>query len=160
MIKEFQKNFIQIDDIFYSPYFKLNKKYSSLYFKNLRKPNTGMFNLAKKKWPVDKKRLVMIGDKKLDYQFGKKIRAKTIIIDENLDIFKQIKKRYEQKRAQWPSARKALAGTGLVNRAFGQKVLKSVDRSKMLTRLVMKKCLNRELIICQLITLISTLPVI
>ena len=92
MIKEFQKNFIQIDDIFYSPYFKLNKKYSSLYFKNLRKPNTGMFNLAKKKWPVDKKRLVMIGDKKLDYQFGKKIRAKTIIIDENLDIFKQIKK--------------------------------------------------------------------
>ena len=35
---------------------------------------------------------VMIGDKNIDYQFGNKIKAKTIIINENLDIFRQVKK--------------------------------------------------------------------
>ena len=34
----------------------------------------------------------MIGDKNIDYQFGNKIKAKTIIINENLDIFRQVKK--------------------------------------------------------------------
>ena len=34
----------------------------------------------------------MIGDKIIDYNFGMKIKAKTIIVKENLDMFNQIKK--------------------------------------------------------------------
>ncbi len=92
MLKEFKNSYSQIDDIFFSPYFKYSKKYSSVYFKKLRKPNIGMFSLAKKKWPINTNKLVMIGDKKIDYEFGRKIKAKTIIINENLDVFKQVKK--------------------------------------------------------------------
>ena len=92
MLTKFKNNYVQIDDIFFSPYFKNSKKFSSAYLKNLRKPNIGMYKLAKKKWPIDDKKLVMIGDKNIDYQFGNKIKAKTIIINENLDIFRQVKK--------------------------------------------------------------------
>ena len=92
MLTKFKNNYVQIDDIFFSPYFKNSKKFSSAYLKNLRKPNIGMYKLAKKKWPIDDKKLVMIGDKNIDYQFENKIKAKTIIINENLDIFRQVKK--------------------------------------------------------------------
>ena len=51
-----------------------------------------MYNQALKKWPIDKKKLIMIGDKNIDYNFGIKIKAKTIIVKENLDMYKQIKK--------------------------------------------------------------------
>ena len=92
MLKQFDKNFSRIDEIFYSPYYKFSKKYSSKFYFNLRKPNIGMYNQALKKWPIDKKKLIMIGDKNIDYNFGIKIKAKTIIVKENLDMYKQIKK--------------------------------------------------------------------
>ena len=35
---------------------------------NLRKPNTGMLEIAEKKWMFDKKKTFMIGDKKTDVE--------------------------------------------------------------------------------------------
>ncbi len=92
MLKQFEKKFLRIDEIFYSPYYKSSKKYSSKFYFDLRKPNVGMYKQAIKKWPIDKKKMIMIGDKIVDYNFGVKIKAKTIIVNENLDMFKQIKK--------------------------------------------------------------------
>jgi len=51
-----------------------------------------MFKQAIKRWNIDKKKLLMIGDKDVDFVFGKRIKAKTIIVKENLDIYKQVKK--------------------------------------------------------------------
>ena len=53
---------------FYSPYHPdvPNKKYDHLM--NLRKPNTGMLEIAEKKWMFDKKKTFMIGDKKTDVE--------------------------------------------------------------------------------------------
>ena len=92
MLKQFEKNFLRIDEIFYSPYYKFSKKYSTKFYLDLRKPNIGMYKQAIKKWPIDKKKMIMIGDKIVDYKFGMKIKAKTIIVKENLDMFNQIKK--------------------------------------------------------------------
>tara|TARA_B110000858_G_scaffold196376_1_gene255037 strand:- start:9082 stop:10365 length:1284 start_codon:yes stop_codon:yes gene_type:complete len=91
MQNEFKKNNIRIDEIFHSPYYKYSKNYSSRFYFNLRKPNIGMFKLATKRWNIDKKNLLMIGDKKVDFEFGRKIKAKTIIVKENLNIYKQVK---------------------------------------------------------------------
>ena len=92
MLNQFAKNFSRIDEIFYSPYYESSKKYSSKFYFDLRKPNIGMYKQAIKKWPIDKNKLIMIGDKIVDYNFGMKFNAKIIIVKENLDMFKQIKK--------------------------------------------------------------------
>ena len=60
-----------IDEFFYSPFhpkFK-TKKYEKL--KNLRKPNTGMLELAEKKWNIDKLKSFLIGDKIIDMECAK-----------------------------------------------------------------------------------------
>ena len=90
MQNEFKKNNIRIDEIFYSPYYKYSKNYSSRFYFNLRKPNIGMFKQATKRWNIDKKKLLMIGDKEVDFEFGRKIKAKTIIVKENLNMYKQV----------------------------------------------------------------------
>ena len=57
-----------IDDFFYSPFHPdiKNEKYDHL--SHLRKPNTGMLELAVKKWEVDLSKSFLIGDKDTDIQ--------------------------------------------------------------------------------------------
>ena len=68
MNRDLLKMKTEIDDFFYSPYHPdvPNKKYDHLM--NLRKPNTGMLEIAEKKWMFDKKKTFMIGDKKTDIE--------------------------------------------------------------------------------------------
>jgi D-glycero-D-manno-heptose 1,7-bisphosphate phosphatase len=56
----------KVDDFYFSPFHPEvnNKKYEHL--SHLRKPNTGMLELAKKKWNIDKSKSFMIGDKLSD----------------------------------------------------------------------------------------------
>jgi histidinol phosphatase-like enzyme len=42
----------------------------------MRKPNTGMINLAKKKWSIDFKRSILVGDQFTDELLAKKIKIK------------------------------------------------------------------------------------
>tara|TARA_Y100000768_G_scaffold54826_1_gene36356 strand:- start:1519 stop:2019 length:501 start_codon:yes stop_codon:yes gene_type:complete len=55
-----------IDEFFYSPFHPdiKNDKYKK--FKNLRKPNIGMLEMAVKKWPVNINESFLIGDKDTD----------------------------------------------------------------------------------------------
>ena len=92
MLTKFKNNYVQIDDIFFSLFQKIVKKIFVSIFKKFKKAKYRYVQISKKKWPIDDKKLVMIGDKNIDYQFGNKIKAKTIIINENLDIFRQVKK--------------------------------------------------------------------
>ena len=68
------KNNGHIDDIYYSPYYKYsnNIKYRSDEFD--RKPNPGMLIKAIKKWNINTKKSIFIGDSLTDHQSSKKMR--------------------------------------------------------------------------------------
>ena len=63
---ELSKINAHIDEFFYSPYHSdgIYKKYKKL--SHLRKPDTGMLELALNKWNFDKTKSFMIGDKQTD----------------------------------------------------------------------------------------------
>tara|TARA_B110000858_G_C17597094_1_gene378325 strand:+ start:40 stop:543 length:504 start_codon:yes stop_codon:yes gene_type:complete len=60
-----------IDDFFYSPFHPdgIISKYKKN--SNLRKPNTGMLELACKKWPIKIENSILIGDSQTDMQCAK-----------------------------------------------------------------------------------------
>ena len=55
-----------IDEFFFAPFFKNSKLKKYRRGKKLRKPNTGMIEIAKKKWDIDIKNSTLIGDQKTD----------------------------------------------------------------------------------------------
>jgi len=60
-----------IDEFFFSPYHPDNTK-EFLHLSHLRKPETGMLDLAASKWQIDKSRSFMIGDKYTDIKCAEK----------------------------------------------------------------------------------------
>lgn len=70
MNKEFNKKNCKIDDIFFSPY---HPEYGVGKYKRnsiLRKPSPGMLIMAKKKYDIDMKSSILIGDKITDIEAG------------------------------------------------------------------------------------------
>ena len=57
-----------------------------------RKPKPGMFIKAKRKWNINLKKSIMIGDRKKDIDAGKKAGCKNFFIDYNYDEPKPSKK--------------------------------------------------------------------
>ena len=73
--KELEKNGALIHDFYYSPYHPdFPDVYSNL--SNLRKPNTGMLELAAKKWDFKKSQSFLIGDKDSDIICAKRFGIK------------------------------------------------------------------------------------
>jgi D-glycero-D-manno-heptose 1,7-bisphosphate phosphatase len=60
-----------IDEFFFSPYHPDNTK-EFLQLSHLRKPDTGMLDLAASKWPIDKSRSFLVGDKDTDIECAEK----------------------------------------------------------------------------------------
>ena len=72
---ELKKIEAHIDEFFISPYHPINiNEYSHL--SHLRKPNTGMLELAASKWPIDKSMSLLIGDKNTDIECAEKFCIK------------------------------------------------------------------------------------
>ena len=71
-----KKNKAYIDDIFYSPYYKFSKKKKFRLYPKDRKPNTGMFLKAIKKWNIDLDKSFFIGDSTTDKISSKKLNLK------------------------------------------------------------------------------------
>ena len=90
--KELKKNDAKIDAFYFCPFHKdgVIKRYK----KNsvLRKPNIGMFLLAKKKWNIDQKSSFMIGDQKTDIEFAKKAKIKGYLFNQK-NLYHFIKKK-------------------------------------------------------------------
>ena len=86
----FLKKKIIINDVYFCPHHPLigNKKYKKKC--NCRKPRPGLFNKIEKEWLVNKKKCLMIGDKKIFFKFAKKNNLKFLFYSR--DIFKNIKK--------------------------------------------------------------------
>ena len=72
---ELKKRGTSIDDFFYSPY---HPDYPKLFseLSHLRKPNTGMLELACKKWKFDKSNTILIGDKDTDLECANRFGIK------------------------------------------------------------------------------------
>ena len=82
-----------IDAFFYAPYFKFSNKLRYRKSKNLRKPNTGMIEMAKKEWPIDLKNSILIGDQLSDIQVAKKAKIKeSYLFKKNYNFLRLIKK--------------------------------------------------------------------
>jgi len=80
-----------IDDIYYSPYYKYsnNSKYRKNEFD--RKPNPGMLIKAIKKWNVNIKKSLFLGDSVTDYRLSKKMRIK-FYYKSNSKLISQLRK--------------------------------------------------------------------
>lgn len=79
--KELNKKSAHIDDFFYSPFhpdFSI-RKYEN--YAHLRKPDTGMLELANKKWEIDKNSSFMVGDKEIDVECGKRFGIKSFLYE-------------------------------------------------------------------------------
>jgi len=89
-----------IDEFFYSPYHPdgIYKNYVNL--SHLRKPQTGMLELAEKKWGISKKLSYMIGDMPHDIECAEKFGIKGYLFKsgsllqfiKNIENFRLIKK--------------------------------------------------------------------
>ena len=80
-----------IDDIYYSPYYKFSKNNKYKENKNDRKPNIGMFLKAEKKWNINMNKSFFIGDSITDYKASKKLKLKFYYKREG-SLYNQIKK--------------------------------------------------------------------
>jgi D-glycero-D-manno-heptose 1,7-bisphosphate phosphatase len=89
---ELKKICTRIDRFYFCPFHKYAK--IKKYKKNscLRKPNNGMFHLVNKKWPVDKSRSFMIGDRSVDMKFAKKSKITGFLYKEKI-LFTFVKKK-------------------------------------------------------------------
>tara|TARA_B100000886_G_scaffold331859_2_gene283880 strand:- start:10925 stop:12124 length:1200 start_codon:yes stop_codon:yes gene_type:complete len=74
---------LYIDDISYSPYYKESNKYGTVNYLKTRKPNPGMILNLRKKWVIDLKRSVVIGDSDIDNQLAKKIKIRFVKVRNN-----------------------------------------------------------------------------
>lgn len=90
--KELRKIDTQIDEFFYSPYHPeiSNSKYENM--QHLRKPNTGMLELAQKKWKFDKQNTFMIGDSASDMECAENYGIKGLLFESGslLEFIKKI----------------------------------------------------------------------
>ena len=85
MNSELNKISAKIDDFFYSPWHPEIENDKYLHLKDLRKPNSGMLELAEKKWPIDKKKSFLVGDKETDLMAANNFGIKGFLFkDENL----------------------------------------------------------------------------
>lgn len=83
-----------VDEFFMAPYYEKNKKFSKKDYL-MRKPNTGMIDLAKKKWSIKFDTSILIGDQLTDELLAKKLKIKFYKVNNliNSDIqFKKITK--------------------------------------------------------------------
>ncbi len=86
---ELHKINAKIDEFFYSPYHPNFKEYKNL--SNLRKPKTGMIELAFQKWPILKSGSFLIGDSKTDIECANNFGINGFLFQEN-NLYNFIKK--------------------------------------------------------------------
>jgi len=98
--EELKKKGAHIDEFVYSPYYWKSKKYSSYKYKKLRKPQVGMLSYLEKKWNVDMKHSLLIGDKETDIKAAKKKKIKSIKIDSSIDNLYQLAKKFLNKNVK------------------------------------------------------------
>jgi D-glycero-D-manno-heptose 1,7-bisphosphate phosphatase len=95
--QKLKENDAKIDRFYFCPFHKdgIIKKYKKN--SSLRKPNIGMFLMAKKKWNIDMKKSFIIGDQKNDMEFAKKAKIKGYLFNKK-NLYQFIKKKFFNKK--------------------------------------------------------------
>lgn len=88
--KQFIKRGCFIDKTYYCPYHPSSKIKKYKMKSILRKPNNGMIEKAFKDWKINRKKSIIIGDKKKDLIAGRKSNIKAYFVEK--DIYKQIRR--------------------------------------------------------------------
>lgn len=80
--KKLKEKGSKIDAFYFCPFHKdgIIKRYKKN--SSLRKPNIGMFRLAKKRWNIDRKNSFMIGDQKTDMEFARRAKIKGYLFNQ------------------------------------------------------------------------------
>ena len=93
MNDDLSKMSARIDDFFYSPYHPDNISDQFDHLSNLRKPNTGMLELAFMKWKIDKNKSFMIGNMQHDIECGENFGIKGYLFNQKTtSLFEMIQK--------------------------------------------------------------------
>jgi D-glycero-D-manno-heptose 1,7-bisphosphate phosphatase len=79
MADDLAKHNLTIEHYYYAPY-SVESNHP------MRKPNTGMLDLAKKEWPMDVSKSYMIGDRFTDVIAGARAGLKTVFLGNDTDI--------------------------------------------------------------------------
>jgi D-glycero-D-manno-heptose 1,7-bisphosphate phosphatase len=89
--KTLNLNKTKIDAFYFCPFHEdgVIKRYQKKSY--LRKPNIGMFRLAKKRWIIDLKNSFMIGDQKTDMIFAKKAMIRGYFFNEK-NLYKFVRR--------------------------------------------------------------------
>ncbi len=84
-----------VDEFVYAPYFNNSKIKFTKKDKLMRKPNTGMISYLFKKWDIDKKKSLIVGDKESDEKLAKNCKIKYFDINtKNQKLLDYLKKLY------------------------------------------------------------------
>ena len=89
--KQINKKGSHIDKFYIAPYYWGNKKFK-LKDKRLRKPNTGMIDLAQKEWKIDKRKSFVVGDQETDRLLALRTNLKFYKVDGKNTIKNLLKK--------------------------------------------------------------------
>ena len=79
-----------VNDMFFSPYYSRSKNKNYRLHKNDRKPGNGMIVKAEKKWNVNIKKSIFIGDQITDKSAAKLSEIK-FYFKHNYSLYKQLK---------------------------------------------------------------------
>ena len=89
--KRINKEGSHIDKFYIAPYYWGNKKFK-IKDKRLRKPNTGMIDLAQKEWKIDKRKSFVVGDQETDRLLALRTNLKFYKVDGKNTIKNLLKK--------------------------------------------------------------------
>ena len=86
-----KSNGSHIDKFYIAPYYKENKIFNQK-DKKMRKPNTGMIDLANKEWSINMKKSIFIGDQKTDKILANKVKLKFFMVEKKITLTKLLNK--------------------------------------------------------------------
>jgi D-glycero-D-manno-heptose 1,7-bisphosphate phosphatase len=86
-----------IDGLFYSTYHPNSKKKFTNKEKNLRKPNTGMLEVAFNKWNILIKGSLVIGDNQTDIMMAQKADINSYLVKKKTNLLNVVKKFHKEK---------------------------------------------------------------
>ena len=81
-----------IDEFVFAPFYKKSKKFNSLKYEKMRKPNTGMIEYLKKKWSINLNKSIIIGDQESDRKLALNSKIRFLMVKKEIDLLKTLKK--------------------------------------------------------------------
>ena len=90
--QDFNKEYANIDEFVFAPYYKKSKIKFKKKDQLMRKPNTGMVDYLCKKWQIIKSKSLIVGDKNSDKMLALNCKIRYCDLSSSTDFYKYLKK--------------------------------------------------------------------